>query len=296
MQGEYLIVILLLAAVFWIFYKFTWTFYLFIASLVVTVFYLFFVKKYDEFERGVIFRMGKFNRIAGPGWSIVIPFFEKEFARIDARTHMIDIRVDEAYTMDDLRLQIEGLFYYTVIDAEKAVLKIDDYSKGLKNIIVSETRNTLGSMNMREVFANIDKLNDILQERIRHAAWKWGVDVPMLQLRSVNPPLEVAEAMQGKEIASQQLQAQRFKAEAEKVVIAAVGSAGKNLDDRSIMYLYIKALETMGSSESTKILFPAQFLKIVDNIGANLDKTSLKGLDTAALITQIKDKILEEKK
>ena len=292
MKGEFLIVILLIAGIVWVFYSFSWTFYLFIGTLLITVFYLFFVKKYDEFERGIIFRMGKFNRVVGPGWNIVFPFFEKEFSKIDARTHMIDIRVDEAYTSDDLRLQIEGLFYYTIIDPEKAVLKIDDYTKGLKNIIVGESRNTIGNMSMREVFTNIDKLNEIMQDRIRHATWKWGIDVPMMQLRSVSPPLEIAEAMQSKEVASQQLQAQRFKAEAEKVVMSAIGSAGKNLDDRSIMYLYIKALESMGTSESSKILFPAQFLKIVDSVGANLDKTSLKGVDTTNLIEQIKEKII----
>ncbi|VVB76414.1 Stomatin [Candidatus Tiddalikarchaeum anstoanum] len=294
MKGEILIVILLLAGVVWVFYNYSWTFYLFITLLIITVFYLFFVKKYDEFERGIIFRMGKFNRVVGPGWSVVMPFFEKEFSRIDARTHMIDIQIDEAYTSDDLKLELDGLFYYTVIDPEKAVLKIDDYTKGLKNIIVGETRNILGSMNMREVFANIDKLNDILLDKIRHTSWKWGIDVPMLQLKSVTPPIEIAEAMQSKEIASQQLQAKRFKAEAEKVVISAIGSAAKNLNDKAVMYLYIQALKDMGSGQGAKIIFPAEFMKIVDTVGST--NAALKGLDVTSLISQIKDKIVEEKK
>lgn len=295
MKGELLIVILLVIGSIWVFYSYTWTLYLFIAISILTIIYLFFIKKYDEFERGIIFRTGKFNRIAGPGWSFVVPFFEKEFTRIDARTHMINILLDDAYTNDDLRLEIDGLFYYRIIDPEKAVLKIDNYEKGLKNIIFSETRNTIGSMNMRELFANIDKLNDLLSDRIRHDTWKWGIDVPMIQLKKVMPSIEIAEAMESKEIAEQQLQAQRFKAEAQKVAISAIGKAAKNLDDKAIMYLYIQALKEMGKGEGSKILFPARFLKIVDGLGSGLSKSSLKGLDTASLIGQIKNKILESK-
>ncbi|PIU89185.1 hypothetical protein COZ55_02290 [archaeon CG_4_8_14_3_um_filter_38_5] len=296
MNGEVLIVLILLIGIAWVFYNYSWTFYMFITGLALIIIYVFFIKKYDEFERGIIFRMGKFNRVVGPGWVFVIPFFEKEYSRIDARTRMLDLTIDEAFTADDLRLEIEGLFYYKITDPEKALLQIDNYEKGVNNMITSETRNTIGSLTMRDVFANISKLNDILVERIRHNSWKWGVDVSMVQLRSVAPPIEIAEAMESKEIAAQQLQAQRFKAEAEKVTMDALGRGAKDLDNKAMMYLYIQALKELGKGEGSKILFPAQFMKIVDNIGGDLEKSSLKGLDTAALIEQVKQKILENKK
>ncbi|PIU61179.1 hypothetical protein COS83_04750 [archaeon CG07_land_8_20_14_0_80_38_8] len=296
MNGEVLIVLILLIGIAWVFYNYSWTFYMFITGLALIIIYVFFIKKYDEFERGIIFRMGKFNRVVGPGWVFVIPFFEKEYSRIDARTRMLDLTIDEAFTADDLRLEIEGLFYYKITDPEKALLQIDNYEKGVNNMITSETRNTIGSLTMRDVFANISKLNDILVERIRHNSWKWGVDVSMVQLRSVAPPIEIAEAMESKEIAAQQLQAQRFKAEAEKVTMDALGRGAKDLDNKAMMYLYIQALKELGKGEGSKILFPAQFMKIVNNIGGDLEKSSLKGLDTAALIEQVKQKILENKK
>ena len=296
MRGEYLIILLVLISIGLLFYNYPWTFYLFITAIIVSVVYVFFVKKYDEFERGIIFRMGKFNRVAGPGWVLVLPFFEKEYKRIDARTRMIDLVIDEAYTTDDLRLQIEGIFYYRIIDPEKAILQIEDYSKGINTMITSETRNIIGSLNMRDVFANIARLNDILVDRIRHNSWKWGIDISMVQLKSVTPPIEIATAMESKEIASQELQAQRFKAEAQKVAISALGKAAQNLDDKAMMYLYIQALKELGSGEGSKILFPAQFMSIVDGIGANLQKDAFKGVNTTALIEQVKNKILESQK
>ena len=94
---------------------------------------------------------------------------------------------------------------------------------------------------MRQVFGSLDRLNDILADAIRHMTWKWGIDVPSVQLRSVSPSNEVIQAMQQPEIAANLLQAQRFKAEAQKIVMEAIGEGSKALDDRSIMYLYLQA-------------------------------------------------------
>lgn len=295
MRYDLLVILALVIGMIFLFLNYVWTFYAFIFIIALVIIYVFFLKKYDEFERGIIFRMGKFNRVVGPGWVFVIPFFEKEYARIDARTQMLEIEIDDSFTRDDLRLDIDGIFYYKINNPEKAVLKINDYKKGIRNLMIGEVRNTIGNMNMREVFANINHLNEILAEKIRHNTWNWGVRIPMIQLKSVSPPLEIAEAMQSKEIAAQQLQAQRFKAEARKVVINAIGKAAEDLSDRAIMYVYIKALEEMGKGEGTKVLFPAQFMNIVQNVGQKLQKGKgeLKDINISEVISQVKDKILE---
>ena len=262
--------------------------------LVIYVLFVLFVKKYDEYERGIIFRIGKFNLVAGPGWSIVIPFIEKEFTRLDVRTRMLNLYVPMAFTKDDLRLKMDGVVYYRIVDASKAVLQIENYIAGLGNMIQSETRNAIASMSMRELFANMDKLNDVLADRIRHATWKWGIDVPMVQVRGITPPEEIVVAMQQKEIAANMLQAQRFNAEARKVVIEAIGEAAKKLDDMAIMYLYIKALEEMSKGSATKIIFPMQFIDILKGMEGDVGK-SLAGLNLTAAVNAVAGKIAEAK-
>jgi regulator of protease activity HflC (stomatin/prohibitin superfamily) len=289
MREDLFIALLIIIGFALLFYFQTWTFYLFILIVVFTIFYLFFIKKYDEFERGIIFRMGKFNRVAGPGWSVVLPFFEKEFSRIDARTRMIELNVDEAYTLDDLRLNINGMFYYRIVDAEKAILKIDNYTQGIENLIISQTRNVIGKLNMREVFSNLSRLNDIIIDSIKNDVLKWGIDVNMIQLKEVVPPMEIAVAMQKKEIAANDLQADRFRAEAKKLVMKAIGQGAKELNDKAMMYLYIEALKSMGEGSGSKIIFPAEFMKIIGGVGANLAKTSLAGQDVPSLIQQVKN-------
>ena len=263
----------------------------YIAGIIVVVglFFKFLVRKYDDYQRAIIFRMGKFHRIAGPGWSVVIPFFEKEYTKVDVRTKMMDLFIPVAFTSDDLRLKIDGVIYYRITDPNKAVLKIDNYMVGLTNILVSETRNLVSSLSMRDMFGKLDDLNELLAEKIRHQTWKWGIDVPTVQIRSISPPEEIAAAMQQKEIAAEFMQAQRFRAEAKKVAIEAVGDAAKKLDDRALMYLYLKALEEMSKGKATKVVFPMQFMDVMKG-GFGLG-TGLKaaGVDEQAAVNSIRD-------
>jgi len=259
--------------------------------VVIGLFFKLFVKKYNQYERAIIFRMGKFNRIAGPGWVIVIPFFEKEFARVDTRTKMIDVFIPMVFTKDDLRLKLDGIVYYKIVDPNKAILKIDNYMTGLKNLITSQMRNLISSMTMRDVFGKLSELNDMLADSIRHATWKWGIDVPMVQLKGVTPPEEIAVAMQQKEIASQFMQAQRFRAEARKVAIEALGDAAKKLDDRALSYLYIKALEEISKGSGTKLVFPAQFMDVMKKGFGMGTGFGAAGINVDEAVKAIKNKI-----
>ena len=147
---------------------------------------------------------------------------------------------------------------------------------------------------MREVFAKLDVLDNLVLDKIRNNSWKFGIDVSMIQIKSVTPPIEIAKAMQGKEIAMQELQAQRFKAEAKKVLINAIGSASKNLDDKAMMYIYLEALKSMGTGAGSKILFPAEFMNILGGVGNNVLKNT-NGLNLAATIEKVKNSILTNK-
>lgn len=265
----------------------------YIAGLIVLaiIFMKFFVKKYDDYERAIIFRFGKFHRVAGPGWSVVWPFIEKEQSRVDVRTKMINVMLPAAFTKDDLRVRMDGIVYYKIRDPDKAILKIDNYMTGLTNMIMSESRNLIGTMTMRELFTGLDDINNLLADRIRHVTWGWGIDVPMVQIRGIMPPEEIAVAMQQKEVSANLLQAQKFKAEARKVLIEAIGEAGKKLDDRSVMYLYLKALEKMSKGSATKIVFPMQFMDVMKGgfgLGTGLGAA---GLNTDDVVKSMVNKL-----
>jgi hypothetical protein len=271
-------------------------------AIIIVVFFITAVKKYTQFERGIIFRLGKFNRIAGPGWAVVIPFFEQEYKKVDVRVKMLDLSSQEVFTQDDIKLALEGTIYYQIIDPEKATLQIDNYGQGLSSLVQSAVRNAIASFSMRQLFGNLDKLNDLLADSIRHTTWKWGIDVPTVQIRTVSPPDEVITAMQQPEIAANLLQAQRFKADAQKIVIEAIGEGGKSLDDKSVMYLYLQALKQMGESSSSKIVLPMQFMQGMGALGgvAGLSAAGLASIggqqNVQNVIDQIKTKITQASK
>ncbi|MCL4361903.1 MAG: SPFH/Band 7/PHB domain protein [Candidatus Parvarchaeota archaeon] len=275
-------------------------FYAFILIFIVllaVIFFITFVKKYSQFERGIIFRLGKFNRIAGPGWAIVVPFFEEEYKKVDVRVKMMDITSSDIFTADDLKISLDGTIYYQIVDPEKATLQIDNYGQGLSNLVQSAVRNAIASLTMRQVFGSLDRLNDILADAIRHMTWKWGIDVPSVQLRSVSPSNEVIQAMQQPEIAANLLQAQRFKAEAQKIVMEAIGEGSKALDDRSIVYLYLQALKQIGESSSSKIVLPMQFMQSAGSMlggMAGLSTTALASLGGQENVQNVIDKIKEK--
>ena len=211
---------------------------------------------------------------------------------------MLDVNSQEAFTADDIKLMIEGTIYYQITDPEKATLQIDNYGQGLSTLVQSSIRNAIASLTMRQVFGNLDKLNDILADAIRHTTWKWGIDVPSVQIRTVAPPSEVIQAMQQPEIAANLLQAQRFKADAQKIVMEAIGEGGKSLDDRSVMYLYLQALKQMGESSSSKIVLPMQFMQNAGSMLGGVAGLSAAGLASLGgqqnvqnVIDKIKDKI-----
>ncbi len=277
-------------------------FFVFLILFFIIAFSVFFVtsvKKYTQFERGIIFRLGKFNRIAGPGWAVVLPFFEQEYQRVDVRVKMLDISSQEVFTQDDLKLALDGTIYYQITDPEKATLQIDNYGQGLTTLVQSAVRNAIASFTMRQLFGNLDQINNVLADAIRHLTWKWGIDVPTVQIRTIAPPQEVIQAMQQPEIAANLLQAQRFKADAQKIVMEAIGEGGRSLDDKSVMYLYLQALKQMGESSSSKIVLPMQFMQGMGAMGglAGLSAAGLAGIggqqNVQNVVDQIKSKIAQ---
>lgn len=249
------------------------------------------VKKYKEYERGIILFLGKFSRVVGPGWVFLIPFLEREYKRVDIRTKMIQFDIPIAFTKDKAILKIKGVLYYRIRDPKKAVLDVENYANALRDLIVSETRDTVAALSLDEVLSNIYKLNEFLYDRVRHLAWKWGIYVENVQLTSVAPSQKLAEALQSVKIAEQELLAQNFLANARKIVMEAIGDAAKKLDDKALLYLYIQALKELGQSKSVKILFPMRFLDVLSS--TDIEK-NLKAINTWEAIQAIK-KVLEKK-
>lgn len=233
------------------------------------------LRKYEPFESALIYRLGKFNRASSGGWTWVIPGLERIGAVVDMREQQehIDIPV---ITNEGLEVSLYGLAYFFVNNSKKVVLNVKNYRSALHDLIESRVRDIAGEFSFTEIIVNIEKILEVILADMAPSLERWGVTVTNLQLQRVEPPRQVMKAIKEKRISREQLEAKKFAAEARRVVINALGAGTQNFNDKTISYLYIKALENM---KAAKMMFPAEFMDVMkDSGGGGAGKSLAKGL------------------
>ncbi len=256
---------------------------------ILIVFFLFLVRysdvpvliKLKDYERAVIFRLGKFNRIGGPGWALLIPFIES-YTYVDLRTKTLDIEKQDVITRDSIEIRIDTVIYLKVKkdneSVARSVLEVEDFQEASRTYVMSALRDIIGEMTLPEVIANIDKINKRLHDSLSEVAEKWGLNVIAVQIKDVDLPEMVLKAMHEQKAAVQEKLARIERAEASKIEINAVKEATADLSDRALNYYYIKALEKISDGQSTKIIFPLQFTSLAQSISEKLSASEAEKL------------------
>jgi len=244
--------------------------------------------EFREYERGVVYRFGKYHRVAEPGWRFVIPIIET-FVKYDLRTETIDIPPQSVITKDAVKLNIDAIIYLRVDDPVKAELYVEeDYRKAVEEHVKGRIRNLVGGMELEELYGKIDHVNNQLREDVQKLAIEWGVMIVNVELISVTPPDEIVNAMQAEEIAERYKRAEIQQAETTKIRIGAIEDAAGKLSASTLNYLYIKALKDIADGRSTKIVFPMELTSIVEKLGKGLGGGEKKDL------AEVAEKLLEK--
>ena len=220
-----------------------------------------FFTQLEQYERGVVFRMGRFKRVAPPGWLFVIPIIEY-FKVMDMRVRTVDIKPQDVITKDNIKLMVDAIIYMKVIDAERAIIKVEDYEKAMVSYVQAHLRDVIGKMLLSNVISNISRINDILQGGLQKVGAEWGIKVDKVELQTIELPKEVIDAMHQRKAAEQLKLAQVEKAEARKITIDAIQAAGSKLTDPTLQYMYLQALQRMAEGKSTKFIFPMELSRL----------------------------------
>ncbi|MCS7123734.1 MAG: SPFH domain-containing protein [Candidatus Aenigmarchaeota archaeon] len=268
-----------------------WPFFL--LTLFLVGFFFTFIKTYGETERAIIYRFGKFNRVAGPGWSIVIPFIEQEFKKIDIRTRSKTLENVQVFSKDDIPLYTNVAIFYGIVDPKKAVLQVTVLEDVLFNYFIGAIRNGMSNFAMREIFSKLDEISTGLEKNVVFALQQWGVNIISIQIQNIKLPEDVLNALIKPLTSEQEALATRFQAEAKRVLIEVLGDAAERLNPNAISYLYLKALEKIGTAPNSKILLPANFSSVANTLSAGISAgLGLgEGLDIQKIIDQIAEKI-----
>ena len=189
------------------------------------------VVQINEYERGIKFTLGKFNKIMTPGWNLVLPIFQS-YKKVDVRTKAVDVPEQDAITKDNVSVRINAVIYYKIFDASKSILEVENFYYAVSQLAQTTMRNVVGSVSLNELLAERDKISTEICKIIDEATDPWGIKVENVELKDVSLPEEMKRVIATAAEAERERAAILTKAEGEV-------EAAKNL---------AKAAETMAST------------------------------------------------
>lgn len=168
-----------------------------------------------EYERIVILQLGKFKSVRGPGFIIVIPILEQAI-KVDLREKFLDIPAQTGITKDNASISIDFLVYYRITDPSRAVLKVEDVERASANIATTTLRAVIGDIELDDVLSKREQINDVLRVKLDEATERWGLKVTTVEIREIEPPRDILDAMNRQMSAERDRRANVTRAEGER--------------------------------------------------------------------------------
>lgn len=168
----------------------------------------------QEYQRAVVFRLGRFNDVRGPGLYWLIPLIERQ-QKVDIRTKTVDLEQQETITKDSVTIKVNAVLWFRIINPEGAIIKVADYNKAVYQFSVSALRNIIGQHSLDEVLKEREQINTTLQKIVDQTTEPWGVKIEMVEMKDVEIPEGMQRAMAREAEAIREKRARIVKAEAE---------------------------------------------------------------------------------
>ncbi len=234
------------------------------------------IRQVDEYERGILFTCGKFSKLMGPGWNIVIPIFQS-FRKVDIRTKAVDVPEQDAITKDNVSVRINAVIYYKVFDASKAILAVEDFKYAVSQLAQTTMRNAVGAVSLDELLGSREKISIEICNIIDKATDPWGIKVENVELKDIALPEEMKRVIAKVAEAEREKEAVITKARGEVEASENLARAAAQLSS-SPGALHLRTLSTINdvsSDQSNTIIFaiPIEILRAFE--GSNLDVSSL---------------------
>ena len=215
------------------------------------------VKVVQEYERGVIFRLGRLVGAKGPGLFFIIPVLDR-MVRVDLRTVTLDIPSQEAITRDNVTVRVNAVAYFRVLDPQAAVVRVENYLLATTLIAQTTMRSVLGQSELDELLSNREEINQKLQQIIDEQTEPWGVKVSIVEVRDVELPQTMQRAMARQAEAEREKRARIIAAEGEFQAAQRLADAAAiiNAAPSALQLRYLQALGDISSDQTRTIVFP----------------------------------------
>lgn len=248
-----------------------------VGVIVVVVLFLLFssIKILREYERGVVFLFGRFQAVKGPGIIIIVPVLQ-QMAKADLRTIVMDVPPQDVISRDNVSVKVNAVVYYRVMDAEKAIIQVENVQEATSQLAQTTLRSVLGQHELDDMLASRDKLNSDIQEILDLHTDAWGIKVSHVEIKQVDLDDGMIRAIAKQAEAERQRRAKVINAEgelqaSEKLMQAA---ATLNQEPQSIQLRYLQTMVEVASDKTHTILFPLP-LDLIEPLLGKLKGTGL---------------------
>jgi len=235
------------------------------------------LKVVKEYERGVIFFLGKCKGIRGPGLIILIPIFEK-MSRVELRTITMNIPSQKIITKDNVSIDIAAVAYYHVVDAVKAVIGIESVTNAVNQISQTTVRNVVGRFQLDQLLSQTSEINVEIKNVIDSHTEPWGVQVTAVEIKDITLPDNMQRAMAKEAEAERERRAKIVAAEGEFQAAVKLGEAADIISAHPVA-LQLRTLQTMSeiaTEKNSTIIFPAQFMTTVADAFSMIRQDNMK--------------------
>jgi regulator of protease activity HflC (stomatin/prohibitin superfamily) len=215
------------------------------------------IKVVREYERGGVFRLGRWVGLRGPGLVFIIPFVEV-MRKVDLRVITMDVPQQECITVDNVTVRVDAVIYFRVVDASDAILKVLDYIKATSLLAQTTLRNVVGQSTLDELLGQRDKLNANIQTIVDEGTNPWGIKVSMVEVKDVQLPQTMQRAMAAQAEAERDRRAKVVHAEGEFQAAEKLAEAAKVISSQpsALQLRYLQTLAGIAAERSNVILFP----------------------------------------
>jgi regulator of protease activity HflC (stomatin/prohibitin superfamily) len=237
------------------------------------------IKILREYERAVIFRLGRLIAVKGPGLIFLIPFIDK-MVRVSLRTVAFDVPPQDVITKDNISIKVNAVLYFRVVEADKAIVSVENYLFATNQIAQTTLRSILGQSDMDELLSERDRINKKLQEIIDEHTEPWGIKVSAVEVKQIDLPIEMQRAMAKQAEAERERRSKIINADGEYQASQRLTDAATIIEAHpvALQLRYLQTLSDIATEKNSTTIFPipidmiTPFLKIAEKMAVQENK------------------------
>ena len=238
------------------------------------------IRIFREYERGVVFMLGRFWKVKGPGLVLIIPAVQ-QVVRMDLRTVVFDVPPQDVITRDNVSLKVNAVVYFKVVNATKAIIEVENFRYAVEQAAQTGLRTVLGEVELDDLLSQREKLNTRLQTILDEHTEAWGIKVTQVQVKQVDLPQEMQRAIAAQAEAERERRAKIIAAEGEFQASAKLAEAAAilNREPIAITLRYLQTLIEIGVEKNTTIVFPVP-IDLLGSLGTLLNGSATPSSST----------------